>query len=223
MVRFTQHDTEMAKLIERLKKIDRWNDTLFVIVSDHGEEFNDHGSWGHGHSVYQELLHVPLLFHMPLAIPTKRISTTVSTVDVSPTILELAGLPALPKAEGHSLVGTMFGPPRVGPSVAFSEFMDERRVVRAGRWKFILRGNLTSSLFDLRVDPREKNQLDIHEHPIASRYLRILSSQFLSATDLAHWMDATQQSGAKLNAADSEMDDELKKQLEGLGYFENDG
>ena len=63
------HDEELSKFIDRLKKLGVFDDVLFVVTADHGEEFNDHGSWGHGHSVYQELLHVPLMFRRPGALP----------------------------------------------------------------------------------------------------------------------------------------------------------
>src|SRR5262249_38284887 len=56
------HDHELGEFVKRLKQLGLWENTVFVMTSDHGEEFNDHGSWGHGHSLYQELLHVPVLF-----------------------------------------------------------------------------------------------------------------------------------------------------------------
>ncbi len=66
----------------------------------------------------------------------------------------------MPKNEGHTLVGLMRGVPSSLPTVAFSDFQDDRRVITTGRWKFILRGNLTSTMFDLVADPHEKNELD---------------------------------------------------------------
>ena len=55
----TQHDRFFGAFLERLDRLGLSDDTLIVVTSDHGEEFDDHGSWGHGHSIYQELLHVP--------------------------------------------------------------------------------------------------------------------------------------------------------------------
>ncbi len=214
----TQHDQHMGAFIERLKRLGIWDETVFVFVSDHGEEFNEHGSWGHGHSIYQELLHVPFLIHAP-GVQGRRVSTTVSTMDIGPTVLELAGVPALPRSEGRSIVRTLYGQPLVGPAVAMSEFLDERRVVTAGRWKFFVRGNLTASMFDLQEDPGEENQLSTTDRPIAERYLRILSGQYLGATDRGNWLDAEQQDFRALTAGEVEMDDQLQQQLRELGYL----
>ena len=65
----TQHDHQLGLFIKRLIDLGLWENTLLVVTSDHGEEFDDHGSWGHGHSVYQELLHVPLMFRLPNRLP----------------------------------------------------------------------------------------------------------------------------------------------------------
>jgi choline-sulfatase len=59
------HDQQLGRFMERLQAMGVGDDTLLVITSDHGEEFHDHGSWGHGHSVYQELIQVPLIFYRP--------------------------------------------------------------------------------------------------------------------------------------------------------------
>jgi choline-sulfatase len=216
----TQHDRHMGTFIERLKEAGLWENTVFVFVADHGEEFDEHGSWGHGHSIYQELIHVPFLVHKPGAVPARRIGTTVSTIDLAPTVLELAGLDPMPGIAGRSLMPLLSGGTRSGPEVAMSEFLDERRVMVGGPWKLIVRGNLTSSLFDLQRDPGEQNQLDLVSHPIAARYLRILQGQFLGATDRSHWLDATQRQGQRFVAGDAQMDDELQQQLRELGYLD---
>ena len=127
-----------------MKRLGLWDDTVFVVTSDHGEEFYEHQSYGHGHSLYEELLHVPLLVRFPGAVPPNgRITTAVSTIDIGPTVVEAAGLEAerMRTFEGHSLVSTMRGLDRPGPDVAFSDFLDDRRAITAGsRWKLILRG-----------------------------------------------------------------------------------
>ncbi|MEM7608719.1 MAG: sulfatase, partial [Myxococcota bacterium] len=213
----TQHDQHMGNFIERLREAGLWDNTVFVFVSDHGEEFNEHGSWGHGHSVYQELLHVPLLIHG--AGPARRVPTTVSTMDIGPTVVQLAGLPEMPGIAGRSLVPLINGGQRPGPAVAMSEFLDDRRVIVAGRWKFLIRGNLTASMFDLQEDPGEREQLGLNDHPIAARYLRTLQGQFLGAGDRSRWLDAEQGRGQRHDAGEVQMDDELQDQLRQLGYL----
>src|SRR6185436_13109528 len=95
------HDQEFGKFVERLKQLGVYDQVLFVVTADHGEEFNDHGSFGHGHTVYQELLHVPFMLRRPGVVPAgKRIEETVGTVDVTPTVLAAAGVAVPENMEG---------------------------------------------------------------------------------------------------------------------------
>jgi len=215
----TKHDHFFGAFLERLSALGLANDTLIVVTSDHGEEFDDHGSWGHGHSVYQELLHVPLMFRLPNRVPAgTKVGEAVSTLDISATVTDLLGVPAMAHNEGHALVGLMLGEAPSRPAVAFSDFQDDRRVITTGRWKLILRGNLTSTMFDLVADPLEKNQLDASAFPIGRRYSRMLLGQFLGASDRGDWLSADQKGGTQLERENAEMDDTIRDQLRALGY-----
>jgi len=215
----TQHDQFFGAFLERLSELGLAEDTLIVVTSDHGEELDDHGSWGHGHSVYQELLHVPLMFRLPKRLPGgTKVGDAVSTLDISATVTDLLGVPAMAHNEGQALVGLMLGEAPSRPTVAFSDFQDDRRVITTGRWKFILRGNLTSTMFDLVADPLEKTQLDASAFPIGRRYSRMLLGQFLGATDRGDWLSAEQKGGTQLRPENAEMDDTIRDQLRALGY-----
>ncbi|MFW6086571.1 MAG: sulfatase [Myxococcota bacterium] len=214
----TYQDAEMGKFVERMKKLGLWEDTLFVMTSDHGEEFNEHGSWGHGHSTYQEMLHVPLVFHMNGTVPGgKRVQDVVSLVDVAPTLLELSGVKPMPAAEGRNLTGYLRGETPEEPAVAFSDFLDDRRVITAGRWKLVLRG-LTADFYDLEEDPGEEEPLSATRHPIAFRYCRAMLGQFLGSTDRSSWFEGGQGEGTDLDSEEADMDDTTREQLEALGY-----
>ncbi len=213
------HDHYLGQFLERLSQLDVADDTLLVVVADHGEEFHEHGLWGHGHSIFQELLGVPLMFYMPGRVPEGlRVAHTVSTIDVAQTILDLTGVDGLNRAEGRSLVPDMRGALTPGPQVAFSDFQDIRRVVRAGRYKLIVRANLSSVMFDLQEDPGEHHELEVHELPIAGRYTRILLGQYLGAENRGQWLSAHQQAASSLESENAEMDDTIRAQLRALGY-----
>jgi arylsulfatase A-like enzyme len=213
------HDHHLGLFLERLQQLGVGEDTLLVITSDHGEEFMEHGSYGHGHSIFQELLGVPLIFHMPGRLPEgRRVAHTVSTLNIGQTILDLTGVRGLPRAEGRSLVPDLLGDVVPGPQVAFSDFQDIRRVARAGRYKLVVRANLTSVLFDLQEDPGERREREVHEMPIAGRYTRILLGQYLGAQNRGQWLRAQQEAAAALEAEQAEMDDTIRAQLRALGY-----
>ncbi|MES1245190.1 MAG: sulfatase [Acidobacteriota bacterium] len=101
-------DTELERLMERLRELGLDRRTLLVFTSDHGEEFFEHEFEGHGQSVYHELTHVPLVVHYPGVVPAgQRIEETVGLVDVMPTMLSLTHLPIPGQAQGQSLTPLM--------------------------------------------------------------------------------------------------------------------
>lgn len=212
------HDRSLGVFIERLKKLGLYDQTMFVITADHGEEFYDHNSLGHGHTVYQELIHVPFVLRFPPLVPPQRVPETVSTVDIAPTVLSAAGVPVPEVMEGIDRMPQLRGGLVPAPAAAFSDFLDDRRAIRAGRWKLILRG-LTPTLFDLESDPREQAELDVKAHPVAMRYCRILLGQFLGARDRGDWTNADPPQGSvELKGEDTEIDDDTRSGLRALGY-----
>jgi arylsulfatase A-like enzyme len=99
-------DAAVGKLIERLRADGRLDDTLIVIVGDHGEEFFEHQNRGHRQSLYDEVLRVPLLIVPPGATERatpRRVETQVSLSDVMPTILDYCGLDVPGSVHGRSL------------------------------------------------------------------------------------------------------------------------
>lgn len=103
-------DGYLRRLLEALRQRGLTEDTIIVFTADHGDEFYEHGEKGHGHSIYNELVRVPLLIRAPGAAGGLRVSRTVQHVDVFPTILELAGLePRAHDLQGRSLVPLLEG------------------------------------------------------------------------------------------------------------------
>ena len=114
----TRADTELSRLWQELERRDLAAATLFVVTSDHGEEFWEHGSSGHGYSLHDENVRVPLILRHPSLEP-QRIAAQVRLVDLAPTLVDLLGL-AVPQAwSGVSLVPWIEGTGEDLP--AFSE------------------------------------------------------------------------------------------------------
>ncbi len=165
------HDEHFARILEGLRTRGLLERTLVVLTSDHGEEFFDHGSVGHGHSVYEELLHVPLLVRWP-GLAARRIATPVTLADVLPTVLEALGRPVPPEVSGRSLLPLLRGEPEREPRVALSGFQDGWRVVSLGTHKLAIRSGKAFRYFDLRRDPDEQEAMGLQEAPLAVEWLR---------------------------------------------------
>jgi len=103
-------DRHVGEIFETLKQQGLWDNTIVALVSDHGDEFFDHGSIGHRSTLYQELLKTALIIRVPQNWGAgSRAKETVSIYDVAPTLLDLAGVDQLPYAEGRSLSGILRG------------------------------------------------------------------------------------------------------------------
>lgn len=217
-------DEGVSQLIARLEELELWDDTLFILVSDHGEELGDRGGWQHDHSVYQELLHVPLLARFPGdAWGGVRVRTPVSLVDVVPTVTDYLRLARRPDVRGRSLLPLLdrdrsaddarliavrqnykkyYRPYKEGRG-------DANFVVRQGSWKGIWNAEIdTFELYDLDSDPRE-----LHDRSEANGEL-VLSLSRLARSAFARCSDGPRGSGG------GEIDEEIRRGLETLGYVD---
>lgn len=111
-------DTQLADFLAELERRGLAENTLVVLVADHGESFHDHGLWSHGTGLAQSQVHIPLVFWMPGTVPQQLNTTPVSLIDVAPTLVDLAGLDPLPDAEGRSLRDLLQGTPDAPVPVA---------------------------------------------------------------------------------------------------------
>lgn len=119
-------DVELGRLVQRLQTLGLDDDTLIVFMSDHGEEFLEHGRMFHGQTVYNELTQVPLVMRWPGAIPSGIVvDENVQLIDIMPTLLDLSGLPHPDGLQGRSLLPFVSGGSGTSgawtPRPAFSE------------------------------------------------------------------------------------------------------
>jgi len=109
-------DSAIGRLFERLTKLGEADRTLVVVTSDHGEEFGEHGGVQHAQTIYEEVLHVPLILRAPRLVPAGvRVPGPVSLVDLLPTVLDLLGIPPPPATDGRSLVPLLRDPRGTSP------------------------------------------------------------------------------------------------------------
>jgi arylsulfatase A-like enzyme len=146
-------DARFGRLVRLLESRGLDESTLVAVTSDHGEEFWDHGSLLHSHTVHGELVHVPLILAVPGAAP-RLIGKTVRSLDIAPTVLEALGLPPAPSHQGRSLLAAAHGAP-IEPAAAPSE-MGPWKALESERWKVIAHtAQGTLSMYDLARDPGE--------------------------------------------------------------------
>jgi choline-sulfatase len=165
-IAFTDH--HLGALLETLERRGLGDSTLVCVVSDHGEEWSDHGGTRHGHTLYQELVRVPLFLSGPGVTPG-RYAEPVGTADLFPTLLGLLGLEAPAELPGLDLRPLFFGGALPAGRGLVSE-LDlgpgrDLDAIRSGDWKLIVdRESGRRSLFDLASDPGEARDLAA-EHP----------------------------------------------------------
>ena len=153
-------DGVLGRLFDELDRLGLSDRTLVVVTSDHGEAFGEHGYDGHGSTLHDEVLRVPLLFRAPgLVAPDRRVSGMVGLIDLVPTLLDLLSIEPPYPLQGISLASLMrtgSAPGRAPSRVLFSENdLKQRRVAaRSDRWK-ILFDEATIEVFDLAADPEE--------------------------------------------------------------------
>ena len=153
-----QNDRAFGQLLDELETRGLAGDTAVIYVSDHGEEFEEHGRWEHGISLYEEVLRIPFVMRLP-GIAPRRIETAAQHVDLLPTLLAYLGIEA-PATDGRNLLAAR----RAGdgrPDVYTHLDIDGHRAasVIRGRYKLVLPQSPSQGsepmLFDLETDPGE--------------------------------------------------------------------
>ncbi len=155
-------DRHLGRLFAELRARGLADDTLVVITGDHGEAFREpHRQRGHGFSVYQEDVHVPLMLWNPRLFPAgRRVATIGMHMDINPTLTDILGVEPAGGWQGRSL----FEPDRPPRAYHVSSVGDYQFGLRDGSWKYILntsRGR--EMLFDLAHDPDEQRNLAADE------------------------------------------------------------
>jgi len=157
-------DHEVGRILQTLRDLDLYEDTLIVFTSDHGDMLGAHGLVAKGIGTpYEEVHNIPLIVRVPGARSNVvDAHTRANLVDLAPTLLDYAGVPALPDAQGRSLRPVLED--RADPADwqdAYAEFFGQRfvytqRVTWHGDWKYIFNPGGIDELYNLQDDPNER-------------------------------------------------------------------
>jgi len=167
-------DKFLAKTFNSMKKLNLFEKTLFIIMGDHGDSFNEHNEierqpdlrYEHGHFLYDNILRIPLIFYWPGQRVGKHFKQQVELIDLTPTILDAFNVKSDSNFDGISLLKAILGKndQKFNPYV-FSEVVRESRdlsihSVRSSKTKLIRDDNLDQyEMYDLVNDPDEQNNI----------------------------------------------------------------
>ncbi len=226
------NDSSFAQLLGKFRQLGILDKTLIVVVSDHGEEFWEHGWTAHGHSLYEELTNGVFLIWNPKLIPApRRVAEPVQLIDVLPTVLDLLGLNVPDVVQGQSLAPFAKGQPfkRRG-SVMTSRFahleakhtaaIPENRIDTVAlldtNWKLIYRedakavGMNAVELYDRRSDRMETKN-------VAAQHRREVDRMM---AEISKWTEAQKQIRSLLgHGAHVTPDPRTIEKLRSLGYL----
>ena len=185
-------DAHIGRTLETLDELGLYEDSLIVTTSDHGEEFFEHGHLDHGHSLYDPLLRVPLMVKLPRrmrdAAYPHEVEEHVSNIAVTPTVLDLAGVPHDPGSFSAASLATDWRGESAEPRAVFSTGIyagQQQQAVSFGRWKYI-RGEHypVRELYDVEADPLESVELSRAHPDVVQEADRLLNSHLEQAARL---------------------------------------
>lgn len=183
-------DDYVGELVNELKHLGLYENTLIVFCSDHGDMMGERGMW-FKRTFYEGSLQVPLIFHAPSIIQSGRRSECVTLADLCPTLAELGGAKATSDQFGSkdskSFLGLLTDSSRSRKDEAIAEYygpgvLEPWLAIRQGKWKYVWTRNQPDLLFDLSEDPNELN--DLSGDPSAEKTKNELRARLIKRYDV---------------------------------------
>lgn len=213
-------DKEVGTWIYRAEMQQQMHNTYFVIFADHGEEFMEHGSLTHGHSLYEEVLRVPFILCGPGVPKGLRVDTPVSLVDVMPTLLTLLGQPVPEGLDGENLVPLLQGQP-LAPRPLFAalalDAFEGYAVIDGVEKLHADTREKVYKIYDLLKDPTEQQDLA----PLRPERLFQLTDLMVRHQDAQRQQALNLDAGAKVTPESLPTLEALTEQFRAMGYLGN--
>jgi arylsulfatase A-like enzyme len=224
-------DHRIGELVDHLKAHGEWENTVFVITGDHGENIGDHGLMDHQYCLYDTLLHVPLVIHGGSFTGGETIDDLVQLIDLAPTLLDEVGIEApgfREQIQGQSfhpgadtdprdrVIAEYMAPQpsmealekRVGTlPESVHEYDRSLRAIRTYEWKLIRGSDGTIELYDINEDPGESENVAGGNEDAVTNLER----------ELDDWLDSFEHAD---HTGEVPMRDETEQRLEDLGYLQ---
>ncbi len=153
-------DSQLSIFFAGMHELELTENTIFILTADHGEEFMQHGNWGHAHNLYQQALHVPLIITGHGIDSGVRISENVGQFDILPTILTLLSIDLPVEVEGVNLLANLPTDRVIPSSGALGTDIHSATCIQANKKVLWFVEPDSSETYDIRLDPGEMNQLE---------------------------------------------------------------
>jgi len=204
----------IERILDALREENLEENTLVVLTADHGEELWEHGEFYHGHSLYQELIHVPLIMRGPGIPVGQRYEERFSMVHLMPTLREALGIPAMQGSQGQSLWPAVTGSeaPRNTPCFSEGTVYDEPKESLTDRGFKLIRRRVTDEieLYHIESDPGEsKNLWDSQSREEGMALLEQIDA----------WREQNESAKSSVEALSPSHVEEDLSRLQGLGYL----
>lgn len=211
-------DEFFGRTIRFLKEADLYDSSLIIFTSDHGEEFWEHGGFGHDRTLYNESIRVPLMVKLPHQERTGRVEAPVSGISLTPTILDLLGINDDPASfEGPSLAPLLLGDQSVETLPLFASGPQRpdhihKRSVRFGDYKMIVGVDKSLELYNEAADPAETRDLQARHPDRVHQGLELLEAE-------RDRVQRLREKGQGRGSGQIEMTPKEKRHLEAMGYL----
>jgi arylsulfatase A-like enzyme len=220
-VRYVDHN--LGRLFAALKQMGIYDRSLIILTSDHGEEFWDHGAYYHGHSLYNEVVSIPLIIKLSGKSAPKRIETTVSLQNLMPFILDYCKIKGrwqkiynqslLPLLTGEKGTNAFEPQPVVSSALRYGE---EKEALYFDGLKYI-RSEMSrqEELYNTAADPKEKNSIAAGFPEKIKQAIELLNRHFQFSKRIIKLFKINEVRKDKKKTSDPDQEDKLKS----LGYF----
>lgn len=212
-------DRQVGKIVERVRALNLKDNTIIVVVSDHGEAFGEHAHWGHMSQLYNEVIRIPMILRLPgePQLEGRRITDLVGTIDLMPSFLDLLNFSTKGIfLNGRSLLPILAGERQDEDRPLLSQAYEQRAFsLLLGNFKYIDHRHKErdqDEFYSLVEDPQEKANL-MEKYPILSSWYRIeLGKIRRELNQFARHLDVDQETAM--------IDKEMEEKLKALGYLQ---
>lgn len=208
-------DEQVKMIVQKLKELNMWDDTVFIISADHGESLGEHEHIGHGSLPYEQITHIPLIVHLPDKFSRQmRVNTPVTLLDIFPSLMEILGISMVENLDGRSFLSFLDNPED-------DRFVFSQSIENSGKGKefaytcrdrnFAVVKDIDNDrkwFFNLLDDRVEKNPLPVDDIP----------DEMIKAIEI--WRAYLEYRKKEMGETTTEIDidEETKEEIRGLGY-----